>query len=75
MEDIYRYVVRRSDPNPMYGHDKKLSRYYETKEEAIAKAEEFTGDDIYVEERQYTSERNLERDFTLYARPVWARWF
>lgn len=73
--DIYRYVVKRMDPSPMYGRDKKLSRYYETVEEAVAKAKEFTGDDIFVEERQYTCERNLERDFTLTSRPVWAAWF
>ena len=73
---LYRWHVRKADPNPMYGRDKVLKRF-EDKDEAVkyAIAETARGrKDLFVEERRYASERNLERDFCFDSCVVWSEW-
>ena len=73
---LYRWYVRKVDPDPMYGHDRIIKRF-DNKEEAIRHASMLTArgrDGLFVEERRYANERNLERDFCFDSHIVWAAW-
>ena len=78
MTSIYRYAVREEyDSNPMYGRSRKLKDFGDDLLSAVKWAEEnykkqSNPDGVYVEEREYVSERNLERDFSLYTRWMWS---
>lgn len=77
MPFIYMWYVRKADPHPMYGHDKILGRFI-NKADALIYARKLVDkgkDEIFVEERRYTDEFNLKRDFCFDSRVVWSRWF
>lgn len=72
MADIYKYVVvKKIDHNPMYGRTRKLTGYLDDKQEAIQIAKSKNDEDVYVLEKQYTCQANVDRDFPLYTNMAW----
>ena len=74
---IYLYAVKQDvSESPMYGKSRLFGKYYEDCEKAVEAAKNLSMKytNMYVEERQYASRRNVERDFTLCCHIVWASW-
>lgn len=75
---IFRYEAK-IQPNP-FCRTGVLKRF-ESKENAmrwvLERRSSFGSleDTVFIEEREYTSEANLKRDFTLYCRVVWGSYF
>jgi hypothetical protein len=65
----------------MYGTTKLLKDFGPDKDGAIEWAKQYAKStnlkswDVIVMEYEYTSEKNLQRDFSLYAFPVWSASF
>lgn len=73
---LYNWCVKLIDHDPMYGRDITL-RCFDKKEDAVNYAAAYKGqrkEDVFVEERRYASERNLQRDFCFDSYIVWAAW-
>ena len=78
---IFRYKVKLDDCHPMYGTTKPLKDFGADKDGAIewakqyAKSTQLKSWSVVVVEYEYTSEKNLQKDFSLYAFPVWSSAF
>lgn len=75
---IFRYKVKLDDCHPMYGTTKLLKDFGADKDSAIKWAKQYAKTtnlkswNVVVVEYEYTSEKNLQRDFSLYSFPVWS---
>ena len=80
-ERIFRYWVKVSSDVPSIWSGNNILRRFRNKRDALVwvlengKGYGPDSEKLYIEEREYTSEANLERDFPLYCRPIWAAYF